>query len=345
MHERTRTVCLVILTVIAVGAALSWLRPVMIPFVLAVFIALALRPLIDLQQRWLRLPYPAALATTLVLGLVGLLLLGSLVSASVSQLAANATLYSEQLSRLVERSLRLLPGPVSETLPVEDVRQLLRMPLQSAGGALMGTANAVLDVLSQSVLVLIFVAFLLIGGGGREATGVWREAELRIERFLVTKAVISGATGLGVGLVLSLLGVPLALVFGLFAFLLNFIPSLGSIVATLLPLPVVIVDPQISPAAAVAAIALPGALQVTVGNVIEPRVMGSSLDLHPVVILLTLILWGTLWGIVGMLLATPITAVMKILLERFEGTRVLADVMAGRLDALRSPEVRPPEPG
>lgn len=338
MHERARTVCLVILTVIAVGAALSWLRAAMIPFVLAVFIALALRPLVELQRRWLRLPRAAALATTLALGVVGLVLLGSLVSASVAQLAANADLYSERLSRLVERGVRMLPGSVQENAPVQEVRSLFRLPLQSAGGVLMVTANAILDVLSQSLLVLIFVAFLLIGGGTREATGVWREAEVRIERFLVTKAVISAVTGLGVGLILSLLGVQLALVFGLFAFLLNFIPSLGSIVATLLPLPVVLVDPQISPAAAVAAIALPGALQFSVGNVIEPRIMGSSLDLHPVVILLTLILWGTLWGIVGMLLATPITAVMKILLERFPGTRVLADVMAGRLDALRSPE-------
>ena len=64
--------------------------------------------------------------------------------------------------------------------------------------------------------------------------------------------------------------------------------------------------------------------------------MGSELDLHPVTIILALILWGMLWGIVGMLLATPIMAVIKILLARFEGTRVIAELLAGRLDALRS---------
>ncbi len=66
--------------------------------------------------------------------------------------------------------------------------------------------------------------------------------------------------------------------------------------------------------------------------------MGDSLDLHPVAILLSLILWGMLWGIAGMLLATPITALMKILFERFESTRMLADVLAGRLARLRSPD-------
>ena len=85
----------------------------------------------------------------------------------------------------------------------------------------------------------------------------------------------------------------------------------------------------------VLAIALPGAVQMSVGNIIEPKLMGEELDLHPVTILLALMIWGAIWGIVGMLLATPITAVMKILFERMELTRPVADLFAGRLDAFR----------
>ena len=105
---------------------------------------------------------------------------------------------------------------------------------------------------------------------------------------------------------------------------------------TFLPLPVVIASPDVSMAAAVLAIAIPGAIQLTIGNIIEPKVMGESLDLHPVAILLNLIIWGMLWGIVGMLLSTPILAVMKILFEKFEGTRPLAALLAGRIGDLRA---------
>ena len=122
--------------------------------------------------------------------------------------------------------------------------------------------------------------------------------------------------------------------FGLLAFLLNFIPSVGSVVATLLPLPIVLVSPEISTKVAVAAIAVPSAIQLVFGNFLEPKIMGESLDLHPATILLSLILWGTLWGVLGMILSVPITVVVKILCERFEGSRPVADLLAGRTDAL-----------
>jgi AI-2 transport protein TqsA len=177
--------------------------------------------------------------------------------------------------------------------------------------------------------------FLLIGGMQTGTSGgVWGEAELRIKRYIATKAASSFATGFLVGLVLLLLDVPLALAFGLFAFLLNFIPSIGSIVATLLPLPVVVVTPEIGTATAVAAIVVPGLIQITIGNFIEPTVMGESLDMHPVAILLSLILWGMLWGVVGMILSVPIMAVVKIVCERFQGSRPVSDLLAGRMEAL-----------
>ncbi|MFQ5550396.1 MAG: AI-2E family transporter, partial [Gemmatimonadales bacterium] len=79
------------------------------------------------------------------------------------------------------------------------------------------------------------------------------------------------------------------------------------------------------------AVLIPGAIQITIGNVIEPMVMGEGLDLHPVTILMMLIFWGLLWGVVGMLLATPITAVVKIIFARIEITRPVAELLAGRL--------------
>jgi len=126
------------------------------------------------------------------------------------------------------------------------------------------------------------------------------------------------------------MGVDLALVFGVMAFLLNFIPSVGSIIATLLPMPLALVQFD-SWLPITLVLVLPGTVQFTIGNVVEPLVMGEGLDLHPVTVLLALVFWGLLWGVVGMLLAAPMTAVLRIVLGRLEITRPLAELLAGRL--------------
>lgn len=333
METRVQTVCLVLISTVLTGWALYWLRPVMVPFVLALFITLVLATLTELLQVKLRLPRPAALSVTLVAGIVLLAGVAMLVSASVLELTEKAALYNEQLAELAARVAAWAEVDLATAQGQSDA--LARIPVSAIGGMLGRTANAVMATLADSFLVLIFVMFLLLGGLRTGASGgVWGEAELRIKRYIATKATTSFATGFLVGLVLLLLDVPLALAFGLFAFLLNFIPSIGSIVATLLPLPVVVVTPEIGAATAVAAIAVPGLIQITIGNLIEPTIMGESLDMHPVAILLSLILWGMLWGVVGMILSVPIMAVVKIVCERFQGSRPVADLLAGRMEAL-----------
>ncbi len=340
-EQRIQTVCLIALTTVVVAAALYWLAPVMVPFVLAVFIAMGLAPCIELPVRLLRVPRAVALATTLALAIVMLTLLASLVTSSLGQLTARRDTYQQQVRALIDRAVDVLPAEILGIDTEQGFDPLAKIPSGAVGRVLLSTTNALLDLLSKSFLVLIFVIFLLLGGsGGALPDGVWRDITWQVQRYLATKALLSMATGVLVGGTLALLGVDLAMAFGLFAFLLNFIPSIGSIIATLLPLPVVLLSPEVSPLVAVLAILIPGIIQVTIGNGIEPKVMGDALDLHPVTILLALIFWGMLWGIPGMLLATPITAVMKILLSRLEYTRGLADLLAGRINTLsRAPAV------
>jgi AI-2 transport protein TqsA len=119
------------------------------------------------------------------------------------------------------------------------------------------------------------------------------------------------------------------------AFILNFVPTFGSIIATALPLPLVFLKPELQAFVVVLAIVLPGIVQVVIGNIIEPRVMGDALDLHPIVLLIALLFWMKVWGIWGALLAAPITAIIKICLERSEQTKLFANIMGGRLDAFQ----------
>lgn len=337
LEARVQSVCLVILATIAAAASLHWLRPVMIPFVLALFIALGLDMVRNQLIERARVPGALALPATLIGGVLVLAGLGMLVSASLGQLSDNASLYARQLEKLIEQTIAILPGPLQESANALDLDTLTRIPVSSVTGMLGRTTSALANLLSQSLLVLIFVLFLLLGGQQSEAPeGTWGKIVSRVQTYLLSKVIVSAVTGMLVGLTLLILDIPLAMVFGLLAFLLNFIPNIGSAIATLLPLPVVLVDPSVSSLAATLAIAIPAGIQGVMGNVIEPRMMGDALDLHPISILMSLIFWGMLWGIVGMLLATPITAVLKIFLDRFEGSRPVAELMAGRVSTVKT---------
>ncbi len=341
VEQRIQTVCLLILSAVAVAGAMYWLRPVMIPFVLALFISLGLSAAVDFQCQRFRLPRRVALLTTFVMALLAVPLFGSLLAASVSELFTNAPAYEAHIGELIQRITAALPAELRALTPETAFERISQVSVGTVSGVLLGTTNAILKVLSNSFLVFIFVLYLFLGSSGaRKAPGsTWAAIESRIQSYLVAKVVISAVTGFIVTAVLWILGVDLALAFGMFAFLLNFIPSIGSIIATLLPLPVVLMSPDISGTAAALAIAVPGAIQITIGNFVEPRVMGDALDLHPVVVLMSLIFWGMLWGVLGMLLATPITAVLKILFEKLEPTRPLAHLMAGRLESIAGSEL------
>jgi AI-2 transport protein TqsA len=208
-----------------------------------------------------------------------------------------------------------------------------------------GIARGAMNVVSNGALVLIFMIFMIMGR--RPSTvptgGILGEVQSRVRRYIITKVVVSAMTGVLVGATFMILRVDFALTFGFLAFLLNFIPNIGSVIATLLPVPVVLLSDDLSTTYKILAIAVPGCIQFAVGNVIEPKILGQSLDLHPVTVLISLIIFGMIWGIVGMFLAAPITAIIKILCEKIDITAPVADVLAGRLDRLagNGPNKRP----
>lgn len=333
-QQRIQTVSQAIIATVALAFALYWLRPVLIPFTLAVFVALAISPVIEVLTLRLRFPRVLSLAFALVLLVVLFGAVGAIVTASVDSMAANAGDYQQNVLAFARRLIALLPEPLWQVVPREELEQMTRISAAGVGTVAGVVTNAVLGLVGRGTTVLVFVMFLLVGGGAwsRRETGTFGEMIKSVRRYLVLNVAISAATGLLTGLFLYLLDVPLAAIFGLLAFMLNFIPTVGSIVAWLLPLPVVIISPEVGPTASVLAFVLPGAVQIVIGTVLTPKIMGDSLDLHPVVILMALIFWGTLWGGLGMLLATPLTAMTRILTSKFEATHVIAELLSGRIE-------------
>lgn len=340
-----------LLTLAAIGtaAALYWTSSVMMPFVLSILVSYLVAPMVDFVQVRLRAPRWLAVLSALLVIAGGISLLTLLLWTSIKGLAANSDLYAERISAfgtMAQQQLERLPNSwvpadwKAEELDIEgvignlDVRPLL--------GTLGNTAGGVLQTMSvlvaNALLVTLFAVYLVSGRTPTERTGVMGDIDRQIRRYLLTKFVMSLVTGVSVWVILAILGLDLALVFGFLAFLLNFIPSVGSIIATFLPLPIALMQFQ-SPVLIVLAVVLPGAVQTTIGNVIEPKVMGDNLDLHPITVLTTLIFWGLLWGPVGMVLATPLTAVMKLVAARFETTYPVAELLAGRF-VFEPPPVR-----
>ena len=195
------------------------------------------------------------------------------------------------------------------------------------------TMQTALSFTTTSFFVAIFVIFLLAGRDPQAVVKnkLYFEIEQKIRSYISTKLIISLVTGILVGVTLSLFGLELALVFAILTFLLNFIPSVGSLIATLLPIPVAVAQFSDSPWTIAGVILIPGGIQMAIGNGIEPKIMGEGLQLHPVTVLLALSFWTLLWGPIGAILAVPITAGIRIVLMRFESGQTAGNLLAGIL--------------
>ncbi|MGH7177264.1 MAG: AI-2E family transporter [Tepidisphaeraceae bacterium] len=341
--RRVQTVCLLVLTLIASAFAMSLLRPVLVPFVLALFLTYCLAPLIDVQTRRLRVPAPLAVLSSVIVGLALLFLAGVIIAAAADKLGANLKTYQDELSQLTQRFANRLPLTWLGISPAREAGVFMEIPRDATGKfftALLGEATA---IVSNGTLVVIFMIFILVGRAVRreEPSALLAEIESRVIRYVQQMMLFSAVTGALVAATLSILGVDYAGVFGFLAFLLNFIPSVGGIIATLLPLPVILLSPELSVTTKVLALAVPGGIQFVIGNLVQPKVMGEALHLHPVAVLMALIFFGMIWGLVGAFLATPITAVIKIILEKIDATRPLGLLLGGDVNALSWQRSRP----
>lgn len=225
------------------------------------------------------------------------------------------------------------PAAIQEGLkkkPRIDTQQIVKDLKNYIFNIVTNAFGTILGLISSMLFVIIFVLFLLLGRNPYTThSQIYSDVVHKIRKYVGIKILISAVTGVLVWMTMAIIGLKLAGVFGVLAFLLNFIPSIGSIVVTFLPVPIAVVQFQSEPWLIVLVVAIPGAIQNLLGNIIEPKLQGEGLNLHPVTILLALSFWGLLWGIVGMFLAAPITAAIRIVLMQFEMLRPIARLMAG----------------
>lgn len=319
---------LIALVSIVITVALYYTRSIMIPFAIALFIYAMISPGAEFFKKKFKIPKVLSFFIFVIIFILILIVLSSFISQSVEQFITGPAIYKENIVKFIKWSKDLLTkyGIDVNIKVLED--KIKEMPFFTIAKDI--TSN-IFSFLGDMFLIIIFVFFLIIGKEqNRKVNPVIDEISHQITKYIWMKILFSFITGLLIWILLVIMKVELAFMFGVFTMLLNFIPNVGSIIATLLPLPVVLLQFGFGWQFTLILL-ISFAIQFSIGNIIEPRIQGESLNMHPVTILLFLIFWGLVWGIPGMFLAVPITVILKIILSKLKPTRSIAILFEGRL--------------
>jgi predicted PurR-regulated permease PerM len=344
---------IVVAALIIVAAGIKAAEDLMVPFLLAAFLAtLAATPVFWLQRHRV----PAVIAILVVMaGIIALMLaLGALVAQSVGEFTAKVPFYQARLTDVI---LQLTAWLESFDVGIVISDELLLSyfdpgtALSMAGNLLRGFGSA----LSNGFLILLTVMFILAEASSfpRKLRDVLKHPERdlpyfarvasEMNRYIAIKTTISAATGLLIWVALTFIGVDFPILWGLIAFLLNFVPNIGSIIAAIPAVLLALVQMDAISAMVVASLYL--GVNIVIGNLIEPRFMGRGLGLSTLVVFLSLVFWGWMLGPVGMLLSVPLTMTAKIAFEANPASAWLAHLLGpadGRwLEA--DPLTAPPE--
>jgi predicted PurR-regulated permease PerM len=325
-----------VMVLFTVAAAFKVAYNVVIPLMIAWLLSYICGPVVNYLVHK-KVPLGLAVFAVLVLVLFVCYMGGVFLGGRVGEVLAASPRYLSQLNNIYHDSITNLNIP-EDFLADFDWSRELGPKLAALSGSVavyMGT------FFGKLTLVLIFLVFMLLGkpyfnykvaaafpperaSKFAEITG---SISKQIGQYLVVKVAISGTTGVLVWLALALLQVEFALTWGALAFFLNFIPNIGSILASIPPILLAVVQyyPSVWIPVFTAVVLL--LIQMTMGNLVEPKIMGDSLNLSPVIILLALVFFGWMWGITGALLSVPITAAIKIVCENIEALKPISILM------------------
>jgi len=307
-----------------------------LPLLLSLFLTILSLPLLNwLRSR--RLPAVLAITLTMLAAVAVLALVGWVFTASINAVTENLPAYQARVRELVQHPVDWLEGhgvPVTEQVSPEGLD--LGAMVDLVGSTFRGVATAV----SSIILVLLMMVFMLwestILPGKLQAARRFGDIDperlsgvvARVQRYLILKTVICLGTGVAIGLFVQVVGLDFALFWGFVAFVLNYIPNIGSILAAFPA--VVLAMVQLGPTRALVIAIGYLVINMVIGNLAEPAIMGRGLRMSPLAIFLSLIFWGWVWGPLGMILSVPLTVSLKILFENTDRLRWLAALMDRR---------------
>lgn len=334
-----------LLALVLIGFVLVYFQPILVPLVLALLLAFLLLPGVRaLTERG----WPTGLAILVSEGVAMLPLLGLILFfiSTAGPLSQELPKYQTRLvfeaNALIDWSMeRIGDGPAREQLRQELTQDLLPRVLNESARMAQRTLGTATTALGSFALTLLLTGFILAEaarfrekfteayGPEHALLGALVGIGHDVRAYIVAKTFISALTGLCVGLFLWVCGVDFAAFWGLLAFPLNFIPTVGAVVASLPPVLVALVDPAMSGWMAGFVIIGLMAINGVIGAWLDPRYVGQAVKVSPLVVFLSMLIWGALWGPVGMILAVPIMVSVKVICARVPALEPIATLMKG----------------
>lgn len=332
--SKTEQLLIILASFVIVVAGMKAAESIIVPFLLAVFISIVTSPpFFWLQKK--RIPKGISLLLVILFFLIVIFLIGVLIGTSVTDFTTKLPFYEEKLQDQTQAVILWL----TENKFIEPDFELSRAFNPASVLQIVGdTFNQVGNLFANGFLILLTVIFMMLEISGLphklkkiltkpdESISRFQAVFKNINKYIAIKTWISLGTGILVYILLLIIGVDYAILWAVLAFVLNFIPTIGSVIALIPPTLLTIIQLGFGEAAVV----LVGyvVINTIMGNILEPKFMGKGLGLSTLVVFLSLIFWGWILGPIGMLLSVPLTITIKIVLDSSDETRWLS-VMLG----------------
>ncbi|MEE4001095.1 AI-2E family transporter [Tenacibaculum sp. FZY0031] len=325
-----------IIVTVAIIATLVIGKGILIPFVFALIFWFLTR---EIRKTIYKIPFakrfiPFWLSNVFVFTLIilGFGFISEIITNSISNLTTSYSKYQPNVDAIIKR--------LDAYFHIDIIKSVQSVVGDFDYGSVLGDiANGISSLLGNTFMIIIYALFIFLEESNfkkklqkvflssqnnpKSFQVILKKIEVSISNYLRLKTYVSLLTGVLSYFVLLLVGVDGAPFWAFLIFLLNYIPTIGSLVATAFPAIFCLVQFGEFPPFLIVLFAV-GSIQVVVGNIVEPKVFGKSLNLSPLVTILSLAVWGEIWGITGMILSVPITVIMIIIFSQFDKTKNIA---------------------
>ncbi len=328
-----------LISLIAIGYILTIADNIIIPFILAILIWFIVKDIRDLLnkvpfiKKWIPNLVQSVLVFLIFFGILSII--SNMLIASIDSFREDLPSYQQNLVEMNEIIFNRFNFDVSKNLNdfIGDFEfESIIQPV----------LNSLTGILSSSTMIIIYVIFIIMEEGSvakkakllfktennyQKASYIFSRIDKSFGRYISLKTLTSILTASLSFVVLKLLGINSAALWAIIIFLLNYIPSVGSLICTAFPTIIAFLQFGAFMPALWVLLGV-GLIQIVVGNLLEPKIMGNTLNISPLVVILSLVVWGALWGVVGMFLSVPITVMLIIIFAQFESTKPVAILLS-----------------
>lgn len=330
-------ICVVIAVVV-----LKFASSVILPLTIAVLLAFVMYPLIKALDK-IRCPRVVSIILIVVIIVFGLYIFGVVLFTSGRVIVAQLPNYESRFMEIYSEIARLFELPNDEALSVwqnlwdqQGIRAFIR-------GFTFSFSNHVLHFISSAFFVVLFMVFILLEAShfrekletafeGRAAriNRMGNDLITQVTRYLAAKFFISLANGVIFAVAFELVGLEFAIVWGVFQFVMNFIPAIGSIVTGVVISLFAIVQFWPEPGPIILVIAIILGVNIILGSALDPKIVGERVGISPLMILISLTMWSYIWGFAGMILAVPMTVIIRIICDNIPILEPVSILMGSR---------------